>query len=153
MDNNKKYTIVNPSAIKNIIGMLIIAAIQVYNLILHKDARDMLFYFIVILLVFCLAVVIISIVMMYLVKPTVIRFDHANIHIRGRVIRADEIKQIMINNDNKQVIGIKPKDKHIVPFYLCFSFMEDQNYEIQDLEIWANEHQVKIKRGFFMRWL
>ncbi|MCR8656229.1 hypothetical protein [Paenibacillus endoradicis] len=153
MKNNKTYAIVNPSAIKTIVSMLLIIAIQIYRLIHQKDDVDNLYYFVIALTVFGVLVLIVSVVRTYIMEPREIRINNESIHIRGRIIRAEEIKMIMISINKKQVIGIKPKGKLIVPLSLYYCYMKDQDEGIQDLVNWANEKGIKLEMGSFVRWL
>ncbi|GAB6988735.1 hypothetical protein [Paenibacillus pini] len=148
MSNRKIYKILNPIGIKMIISMVMIIIILVESLVRNRELTYY-FYFGIVWSIFCTVILLISISRTY-TKSKVIEFDTKRILVNGEVIRAEEIEQIMIY---KEVVGVKPKGKRIVPLNLCFRFNRNQSGGIVELETWAEENTVKFSRRFFMKWL
>lgn len=151
--NKKMFRVSAPSGIKLMISMLILIAILLGNIIRGHEERDFFYYVWIVWLVLCSAIFIISVYRTYLMKPGVMEMAQDGIVINGTVINVEAVKCLLINHDRKPVIGIKPKGRAIVPLKLCFTFAEDQTEGIRQLEIWARERQVKVSKGYFMRWM
>ncbi|MBU5346023.1 hypothetical protein KQI80_09250 [Paenibacillus lautus] len=151
--NMKMSRVSAPSGIRLMISMLILAAILLGNIIRGHEERDFFYYACMVWLVFCSAVFIISVYRTFLMKPGVMEMAQDGIVINGAVINVEAVKCLLINHDRKPVIGIKLKGRAIVPLKLCFTFAEEQTEGIRQLEFWARERQVKVSKGFFMRWL
>lgn len=151
--NMKMFRVSAPSGIRLMISMLILIAILLGNIVRGHEERDFFYYVWIVWLVFCSAVFIISVSRTYLMKPGVMEMDQDGIMINGKEMNADSVACLLINHDRKPVIGIKPKGRAIVPLKLCFTFAEDQTEGIRQLEIWARERQVKVSKGYFMRWM
>ncbi|MGO4791751.1 hypothetical protein AB4124_30535 [Paenibacillus sp. 2KB_20] len=153
MSKKRMFRVSAPSGVRLMISMLILIAILLGNIMRHHGERDVFYYFCIIWSVFCSAVFIISVYRTYLMKPGVMEMAQEGIVINGTVINAEAVKCLLINHDRKPVIGIKPKGHKIVPLKFCFQLAEDQAEGIRQLETWAQERQVKVSKGFFMRWL
>lgn len=151
--NMKMFRVSAPSGIRLMISMLILIAILLGNIIRGHEERDFFYYVWIVWLVFCSAVFLISVYRTYLMKPGVLEMDQDGIMINGKEMNADSVACLLINHDRKPVIGIKPKGRAIVPLKLCFTFAEEQTEGIRQLEIWARERQVKVSKGYFMRWM
>ncbi len=151
--NMKKFRISAPSGIRLMISMLILIAILLGNIIRGHEERDFFHYACIMWLVFCSAVFLISVYRTYLMKPGVLEMAQEGIVINGSAINLEAVKCLMISHDRKPVIGIKLKGRAIVPLKLSFTFAEEQTEGIRQLEFWARERQVKVSKGFFMRWL
>lgn len=153
MNKKRMFRVSAPSGVRLMISMLILIAILLGNIMRHHGEKDVFYYFSIIWSVFCSAVFIISVYRTYLMKPGVMEMAQEGIVINGTIINAEAVKCLLINHDRKPVIGIKPKGRAIVPLKFCFQLAEDQAEGIRQLETWAQERQVKVSKGFFMRWL
>ncbi|MEC0201241.1 hypothetical protein P4H39_01210 [Paenibacillus lautus] len=153
MNKKRMFRVSAPSGIRLMISMLILIAILLGNIIRGHEERDIFSYVWTVWLVLCSAIFIISVYRTYVKKPSVMEMAQEGIVINGTVINAEAVKCLLINYDRNPVIGIKPKGRAIVPLKLCFTFAEDQTEGIRQLEIWAQERQVKVSKGFFMRWM
>lgn len=142
-----------PSGGRLMISMLILIAILLGNIIRGHEEKDIFYYVWIVWLVLCSAVFVIIVYRTYVMKPGLMEMDQDGIVINGTVINAEAVKCLLINHDRKPVIGIKPKGRKIVPLKFCFQLAEDQAEGIRQLETWAQERQVKVSKGFFMRWL
>lgn len=151
--NMKMFRVSAPSGIRLMISMLILIAILLGNIIRGHEERDFFYYACLVWLVFCSAVFLISVYRTYLMKPGMLEITQDGIVINGTVINVVAVKCLLINHDRKPVVGIKLKGRAIVPQKLCFTFAEEQTEGIRQLEFWARERQVKVSKGFFMRWL
>ncbi|AYB44710.1 hypothetical protein V4V36_12645 [Paenibacillus lautus] len=153
MNNNRMFNVSAPSGIKLMVSMLLLIVTLLVNIMLEQEERDFFYYACIVWIVFCSTVFIISFYRTCLMKPGVMKMHQDGIMINGKVMNADSVACLLINQDRKPVIGIKPKGRKIVPLKLCFQFVEDQTEGIKQLEIWAHERRVKVSKGFFMRWL
>lgn len=153
MNNNRMFSVSAPSGIKLMVSMLLFIVILLGNIMLEQGERDFFYYACIVWLVFCSTVFIISFYRTCLMKPGVMKMHQDGIMINGKEMNADSVACLLINQDRKPVIGIKPKGRRIVPLKLCFQFVEDQTEGIEQLERWAQASHVKITKGFFMRWL
>ncbi|WP_237566396.1 hypothetical protein [Paenibacillus sp. EZ-K15] len=135
------------------ISMLILIAILFGNIIRGHEEKDIFYYVWIVWLVLCTAVFVIIVYRTYVMKPSLMEMDQDGIVINGTEIKAEAVACLLINDDKKRVIGIKPKGRKLVPLKLCFTFAEEQTEAIRQLETWAQEHHVKISKRFFMRWM
>ncbi|MGG3308030.1 hypothetical protein ABER23_11430 [Paenibacillus lautus] len=144
MSKKRMFRVSAPSGVRLMISMLILIAILLGNIMRHHGERDVFYYFCIIWSVFCSAVFIISVYRTYVMKPGLMEMDQDGIVINGTEINAEAVACLLINDDKKRVIGIKPKGRKLVPLKLCFTFAEEQTEAIRQLETWAQEHHVKI---------
>lgn len=153
MNKKRMFRVSAPSGGRLMISMLILIAILLGNIIRGHEEKDIFYYVWIVWLVLCSAVFVITVYRTYVMKPGLMEMDQDGIVINGTEINAEAVACLLINDDKKRVIGIKPKGSKIVPLKLCFTFAEEQTEAIRQLETWAQEHDVKISKRFFMRWM
>ncbi|MEC0091502.1 hypothetical protein [Paenibacillus macquariensis] len=148
-----KYTVRNPSGIKNIISMAALCALFLINgSLVEKDSTILRFTAIVI---FCFS----TVVMLWSIyrtfkKPIELYLHDETILLNGRIIKAEQIKVIMSMGDSKNpVIGIKPYRAQIIPINMCFRFVKNGEKGVADLAIWAERNNVKFDNTFFIKWI
>ncbi|OME92018.1 hypothetical protein BK123_15390 [Paenibacillus lautus] len=153
MNKKRMFRVSAPSGGRLMISMLILIAILLGNIIRGHEEKDIFYYVWIVWLVLCSAVFVITVYRTYVKKPSVMEMHQDGIVINGTEINAEAVACLLINDNKKRVIGIKPKGRKLVPLKLCFTFAEEQAEGIRQLETWAQERHVKISKGFFMRWL
>ncbi|MBP1963364.1 hypothetical protein [Paenibacillus aceris] len=151
--NQFKHTVRNPSRIKIIISMAALCALFLINGSMNDKDSTILRFTIIVMFCFCAVVMLWSIFQTFK-KPTKLNLSHGTIVLNGRIIKAEQIKVIMIMGDiEKPIIGIKPYGAQIVPMWLCFSFVKNGEKGAADLAIWAESNKVKFDNTFFIRWI
>ena len=50
-------------------------------------------------------------------------------------------------------IGIKLNDKKVVPMNLCFRFVGNDEYGLEELSKWSEINKIKILKKNFKRWI
>ncbi|WP_339293317.1 hypothetical protein MKY48_15080 [Paenibacillus sp. FSL W8-0187] len=153
MNKKRMFQVSALSGGRLMISMLILIAILLGNIIRGHEEKDIFYYVWIVWLVLCSAVFVIIVYRTYVMKPGLMEMDQDGIVINGTEINAEAVACLLINDDKKRVIGIKPKGRKLVPLKLCFTFAEEQTEAIRQLETWAQEHHVKISKRFFMRWM
>ncbi|MGG3507912.1 hypothetical protein ABES58_20790 [Paenibacillus lautus] len=153
MNKKRMFQVSAPSGGRLMVSMLILIAILLGNIIRGHEEKDIFYYVWIVWLVLCSAVFVIIVYRTYVMKPGLMEMDQDGIVINGTEINAEAVACLLINDDKKRVIGIKPKGRKLVPLKLCFTFAEEQTEAIRQLETWAQEHHVKISKRFFMRWM
>lgn len=144
MNKKKMFRVSAPSGGRLMISMLILIAILLGNIIRGHEEKDIFYYVWIVWLVLCSAVFVFIVFRTYVMKPGLMEMDQDGIVINGTEINAEAVACLLINDDKKRVIGIKPKGRKLVPLKLCFTFAEEQTEAIRQLETWAQEHHVKI---------
>ncbi|MBT2765318.1 hypothetical protein J7E85_29795 [Paenibacillus sp. ISL-20] len=153
MNKKRMFRVSAPSGGRLMISMLILIAILLGNIIRGHEEKDIFYYVWIVWLVLFSAIFVITVYRTYVKKLSVMEMHQDGIVINGTEINAEAVACLLINDDKKRVIGIKPKGRKIVPLKLCFAFAEEQAEGIRQLETWAQERHVKISKGFFMRWM
>ncbi|UNK20651.1 hypothetical protein MNQ98_11820 [Paenibacillus sp. N3/727] len=64
--------------------------------------------------------------------------------VRGKELKASDIKEIRVQGYFKPIIGIVPAGKRSNPVDLCFRFIEQEDAAIKALTDWARTHNIKI---------
>lgn len=81
-------------------------------------------------------------------KPRIIRFGEDELSVGNSSINLNNIASIHIDH---HTVGIKPKNKWIVPPSLCFIFL---NYEgLIAFEKWLSDQDVTVSKRRFMKWI
>lgn len=153
MNKKRMFRVSAPSGGRLMISMLILIVILFGNIIRGHEEKDIFYYVWIVWLVLCSAVFVIIVYRTYVMKPGLMEMDQDGIVINGTEINAEAVACLLINDDKKRIIGIKPKGRKLVTLKLCFTFAEEQTEAIRQLETWAQEHHVKISKRFFMRWM
>jgi ABC-type iron transport system FetAB permease component len=153
MIKKRMFRVSAPSGVRLMISMLLLIAILFGNIVRGHEEKDIFYYIWIVWLILCSAILVIIVYRTYVMKPGVMEMDQDVIVINGTEINAEAVACLLINDNKKRVIGIKPKGRNIVPLKLCFTFTEEQTEAIRQLESWAQEHHVKISKRFFMRWM
>ncbi|WP_454190740.1 hypothetical protein [Paenibacillus sp. Marseille-Q7038] len=80
------------------------------------------------------------------VKPKTIELHKGQLIIGNRIFRADELKSIIIEEYYGPHIGIKPKNKMLVPMWLAFRVLDKQKADLAFDEIheWGERNKVPI---------
>jgi hypothetical protein len=69
-------------------------------------------------------------------------------------VNAMNIEVIYVKGYFRPVIGIKPITDTLVPYKLCFSFLEDDEHKaMKQLKAWAEQNQIEVIYKSFSRWL
>ncbi|WP_115993417.1 hypothetical protein [Cohnella lupini] len=149
-----KHSIRNPSGIRTIISMSMIALGSIPNLIIVLTEKANLIRISAAVTV-SLVCVLIAILALFraLKKPTEIHLYSGEILLNGRTIQAKEIKAIKHMGYFRPVIGLLPNGKKIVPVHMCFRFSQNEDRGIADIVNWAEANHVKVVNKSFMRWI
>lgn len=64
--------------------------------------------------------------------------------VRGKELKASDIKEIRVHGYFKPIIAIVSVGKRSNPVDLCFRFIEQEDAAIKALTDWARTHNIKI---------
>ncbi|MFX3636410.1 MAG: hypothetical protein ACE3L7_20860 [Candidatus Pristimantibacillus sp.] len=148
----KSITIKNPKNTKLLIGMFILAAVQVNSIIRGFRRHDLdAFFYIGIGLLVLFMTLFIFLFMKRIEKPSAITFGTDELIVHDHSITAETIDQIYVEGYFNPLIGIRRKGKKIV--FLAFRFIEDEDKAIKELKEWAESHHIGVHHKTFIRWI
>lgn len=80
------------------------------------------------------------------VKPKTIELHKGQLMIGYRIFRADELKSIIIEEYYGPHIGIKPKNKMLVPLMLAFRVLDKQkaDHAFDEIHEWGEMNEVPV---------
>lgn len=105
-----------------------------------------------ILMIFFLGVIVFCIVRMQQ-KAGVLTLCEKGLQVHSQVVPIEEIKEIRIAGYFKPVIGIKIKNKIMVPLSLSFVITDNQDQAMKEMKAWAVLHEIPVQHKNFTRWV
>lgn len=156
MDNIGVYKVSRPSAMSELIGIILLIVIQFFSIFRFNSSTETVFfsYFRYAWVIFCLIIVIVLLYRMLTIRRKIeIQIHPDAIVLEDQKIKATMIKDIYVRGYFKPVIGIKLVDSTFVPYRLCFSFLDLEYKGMKELSAWAERNQIKLSNKRFMRWL
>ncbi|MCL6603200.1 MAG: hypothetical protein K6T94_10025 [Paenibacillus sp.] len=156
MENRGVYRVRHPSELSLLISLSLVMGINMYTIIGNKLTSEspilvLLRYGLIIFWLIILGNLIYRLFTFRRVIEIQIRPE--NIIMNNKIIDAKTIKTIFIKGYFRPVIGIRPKGNIMVPYKLCFRFLEKEDQGIKDLTIWAEQNQIKVANKRFQRWI
>lgn len=156
MENRGVYRVRRPSEITMLIPLSLSMGINMYLIFGNKLTSEspilvLLRYGITIFWLIIVGILIYRLFTFRRVIEIQIRPD--DVMMNDKIIEAKTIKTIFIKGYFRPVIGIRPKGNIMVPYKLCFRFLEKEDLGIKDLTIWAEQNQIKVANKRFQRWL
>ncbi|MEK5236626.1 hypothetical protein NST99_13135 [Paenibacillus sp. FSL L8-0470] len=142
-----------PLALRSMLSMVFVIVIEIYMIHINSantaHSHPALSYFVVTWLCVC-GLLLLFFMFQALRKATEIKWGRESIFLRNRRLLPGEIKWIMIDGP---LIGIMPRGKRIVPFNLCFRFMDDREQAMKELTSWAEVNGIQLKYKRFLKWM
>ncbi|UQZ36838.1 hypothetical protein C2I18_26890 [Paenibacillus sp. PK3_47] len=150
-----KYPVKTASRMGTVIGMILITSIQCFNVWrLWDSQREFFFYASLTAICICVGVMLISLYITFLKKPTELCLSNEQMIFNGKVMKPKDIKMIMIRGYFKPVIGILPHGRMLVPMDMAFRYSKDEEDKaIADLKSWAAMNDVEMDNKYFQTWI
>lgn len=143
------YKVRRPRIIPYLLYIILLMGWQAYFYHKNQLLPD---YFIQGWLAVCLVITLILIHRAFTLKKYFeIQIKQDSIMIAGEMVNAKDIKTIFIKGYFKPLVGIKPINKTLVPFRLCFRFQELEDQGMKDLTAWAEHNQIEVLYKGFTR--
>ncbi|NIK77878.1 hypothetical protein FHS15_003016 [Paenibacillus castaneae] len=76
-----------------------------------------------------------------------------SISISDQTILAVNVDRLMVMGYVKPIVGIKLKNKKIVPLRMSFQFLDNEDMGIKECKRWAEHNHIPFVHRRFMRWL
>ena len=154
----RAYPVTYFAGFRPLIGSILIGALNINSgLRLQQNGiRDALGYVLLYLDWIIVGVCIIHVLVLlirWLSKPIVLTLEPGALQVGANKLTIDQMECIMIREDFRSIVGIKPKGKRIPPMRYVFRFVGDQDKGLHELEKWADLHHVQFKYKRFMRWI
>lgn len=130
------------------IAMLIFALLEILGAATTNHATGRIVF--VSLIVFNL-LVIAAAVTRSVFSPKQLRLENNAIVIDNKPFHASDISRILI--ERHRLVGVKPKNKRIVPLSLCFVFEPSSSDGLLALMTWANRNDIDVEHGVFRKWM
>ncbi|WP_422660930.1 hypothetical protein ACK8P5_10765 [Paenibacillus sp. EC2-1] len=107
----------------------------------------------IIFIVFYVSVILILLIRMF-VKPFTIYLTQDSINVRGRMVKATDVKEIRVQVGRfGSLVGITPVGKRVTPIALCFRVMGDEVQAIGQITEWASMNHIKLSHRQIRKWL
>lgn len=107
----------------------------------------------IIFMFFCGSVILILLMRMF-VKPFTIYLTHDSIKVRGRKVKATDVKEIRVQLGHyESLVGITPMGKRVTPVALCFRVMGDEVQAMGHITEWASMNRIKLSHRQIRKWL
>lgn len=80
------------------------------------------------------------------VKPKTIQLHEGRLIVGNRIFHTDELKSIIIEEYYGPHIGIKPKNKRLVPLWLAFRVLDKQkaDHAFDEIHEWGERNEVPV---------
>jgi len=156
---SSSFKIENPSGIFDFIFISFYTALILNSFLrrIGRDDIDWIIFYIETALLLILIILLGIIIFRSLKKPWDLLIHSESVSIRGRTLEANRIKSLMVMKSirgKKYVLGIKPKNKMMVPIYWCFQFHVNEDKGMEELTGWAQHNHIPvIYKKKFGRWL
>lgn len=141
-------TIRYPLKKRLMIAMLVLAVLEILGFVNANRASGKFIF--IALLLFNLGVIATTVTRSRL-KPKQLRLEGNMFVIDNLILHAKDIGRIFI--ESNRVIGVKPKNKRIVPLALCFVIESSSGDGLPALLAWANNNDIDVEHGVFRKWM
>lgn len=149
---NHQLEVKYPVQIKFIVNMVWVLCLMTFMLIRnpHRKPFDQyLTVFEVVWIAFCVFCIL-FVCIRAARKPKALIMEESRLILEGEEINHGEIQEILLD---RNMYGIKMRNRRLVPMRLCFALDKDQPTGEYELLGWAKENHIKVTRRFFMKWI